>query len=133
MKSEVVVRSGAGLSPGNCPGRSDSHPDGRNHIIIRHAEGEYGFYAHLIPDSITVEIGDKVGQGDIIGRCGFSGNSSEPPLHFHLQDGPDFYSAMGLPVRFADIIVNGAYTDEVVVERGMRVSCAESSAMRAGQ
>jgi hypothetical protein len=97
-----------------------------NHVIIRHAEGEYGFYAHLIPGSIPVEVGDSVSQGDIIGRCGFSGNSTEPHLHFHLQDGPGFYSAMGLPVRFADIVVDGAYMAEVIVERGMRVSHAGS-------
>ncbi|NNJ12774.1 M23 family metallopeptidase [Chloroflexales bacterium ZM16-3] len=102
-----------------------------NHVIIRHDKGEYGFYAHLIPGSIPVGIGDKVAQGGIIGRCGFSGNSTEPHLHFHLQDGPDFYSAMGLPVRFADIVVDGAYTDDVVVERGMWVSKAGSPAMHA--
>lgn len=76
-----------------------------NFVVIRHAEGEYSFSAHLIPGSIHVAAGDRVRQGQPIGRCGHSGFSSEPHLHFHLQDGPDFFTAMGLPIRFDDVEV----------------------------
>lgn len=71
-----------------------------NHVVIRHADGEYGFYAHLIKGSIPVKVGDHVAQGQVIGHCGHTGHSSEPHLHFHLQNGPSFYSSMGLPIRF---------------------------------
>ncbi|MEJ2534211.1 MAG: M23 family metallopeptidase [Gammaproteobacteria bacterium] len=71
-----------------------------NFVIIRHAPSEYGFYAHLVPGSLAVSVGDRVSAGQPVGRCGHSGFSSEPHLHFHLQDRPDFYTAMGLPVRF---------------------------------
>ena len=71
-----------------------------NHIVIKHADGEYGFYAHLIKGSIKVKVGDTVAQGQVIGRCGHSGMSSEPHLHFHLQDRADFFSAVGLPLEF---------------------------------
>ncbi|MCB9474176.1 MAG: M23 family metallopeptidase [Candidatus Delongbacteria bacterium] len=47
-----------------------------NHVIIRHGEGEYGFHAHLIPGTVPVEVGDTVNQGDLIGRCKYSRNST---------------------------------------------------------
>lgn len=71
-----------------------------NHVVIKHADGEYGFYAHLIKGSIQVREGDTVQQGQVIGQCGHSGHSSEPHLHFHLQDTPSLFSSMGLPIRF---------------------------------
>lgn len=71
-----------------------------NHVVIKHADGEYGFYAHLVKHSISVKVGENVAQGQQIGNCGHTGMSSEPHLHFHLQDSADFFSAVGLPVEF---------------------------------
>lgn len=72
-----------------------------NHVTIRHAEGEYGFYAHLRRGSVGVKVGDRVSRGQEIGRCGHTGNSTEPHLHFHLQDRVSFFFGRGLPIRFA--------------------------------
>jgi murein DD-endopeptidase MepM/ murein hydrolase activator NlpD len=36
----------------------------------------------------------------LVGHCGNSGNSTEPHLHFHVQDHPNFFLGMGLPVQF---------------------------------
>ncbi|WP_241971741.1 M23 family metallopeptidase [Aliidiomarina sanyensis] len=94
-----------------------------NHVVIRHAEGEYGVYAHLIKGTIPVQIGDRVAQGDRIGLCGHTGHSSEPHLHFHLQDGESIFSSMGLPIRFETARVNGTVTDTPVeITRGQRVA-----------
>ena len=70
---------------------------------FRHADGEFGFYAHLIKGTIPVRIGDKVRAGDEIGRCGHTGHSSEPHLHFHLQDTPSIFTGMG----FTDSLSRG--------------------------
>ena len=74
-----------------------------NHILIRHAEGEYSLMAHLQPDSIRVRKGDMVRRGQWIACCGNSGNSSEPHLHFQLQDGESFFNSAGLPIEFEEI------------------------------
>lgn len=74
-----------------------------NHILIRHNEGEYSLLAHLQPDSIRVKNGTAVKRGQCLARCGNSGNSSEPHLHFQLQNGVSFYSSAGLPVEFEGI------------------------------
>jgi hypothetical protein len=79
-----------------------------NHVLIRHAEGEYGLYAHLVPGSVEVEPEDRVEQEQIIGCCGHSGHSSEPYLHFHLQDSAALSEGMGLPVEFSSVEVDGA-------------------------
>lgn len=57
-----------------------------NYVVIKHAEDEYSFLAHLKKGSVCVEPGEEVEQGQEIGRCGHSGNSSEPHLHFHVHD-----------------------------------------------
>lgn len=74
-----------------------------NYIIIKHAEKEYSTLAHLKKDSIVVKVGDRVKQGEVIAMCGNSGNSTEPHLHFQLQDGISFYSSAGLPIKFTNI------------------------------
>lgn len=74
-----------------------------NHIVIKHAEHEFSFLAHLIPGSIIVRKSEHVQRGQTIGRCGNSGYSTEPHLHFHVQDHPDFWVAVGVPVKFAGL------------------------------
>lgn len=71
-----------------------------NYVVIEHAENEYSFLAHLEEGSVCVEPGEEVDQGQEIGRCGHSGNSSEPHLHFHVQDHSIPYVGAGLPVQF---------------------------------
>ncbi|MCU4743365.1 M23 family metallopeptidase [Halobacteria archaeon AArc-m2/3/4] len=75
-----------------------------NYVTIEHADGEYSVLAHLKRGSVTVTEGDRVERGEEIGRCGNSGNSTEPHLHFHVQDHPNFFLGMGLPVQFADVV-----------------------------
>lgn len=79
-----------------------------NYVVIEHAEDEYSVLAHLVPGSITVREGEEVPRGQELGRCGNSGNSSEPHLHFHVQDRRDFFTAAGLPVGFDGVSVDGA-------------------------
>lgn len=95
-----------------------------NHVIIRHADNEYGFYAHLVRGSVLVTVGQRVARGQPIGRCGHSGMSTEPHLHFHVQDREDFYSSAGVPIVFADLVVDGAPTTTAYIRSGQRVAAA---------
>jgi hypothetical protein len=59
-----------------------------NHVIVDIGGGRYAIYAHLKPGSVTVQEGDHVGRGQVLGRLGNSGNTSAPHLHFHVMDAP---------------------------------------------
>lgn len=102
-----VIEADSGYSDslilGNGQADCSAHDIRGNHILIRHSEGEYSLLAHLLPGSLGVKAGDAVKRGQPIARCGNSGNSSEPHLHFHLQDGTSFFTSSGLPIEFEKI------------------------------
>jgi hypothetical protein len=60
---------------------------GGNHIVVDMGQGNFAFYAHVIPGSMRVKVGDRVRRGQVIALVGNSGNSTEPHLHFHVVDG----------------------------------------------
>jgi murein DD-endopeptidase MepM/ murein hydrolase activator NlpD len=76
---------------------------GGNVVVVEHANGEYSHYAHLQRGSVAVAVGDAVKAGQLVGRLGNSGNSTEPHLHFQVTDGPDTLLTVGLPVVFEGI------------------------------
>lgn len=53
-----------------------------NLIILDHGYQLMSIYAHL--DSMNVKVGDKVKQGDLIGKVGTTGRSTGPHLHWGL-------------------------------------------------
>jgi murein DD-endopeptidase MepM/ murein hydrolase activator NlpD len=58
--------------------------DQGNYVFIEHARGEVTEFRHLAADSVTVALGQKVRRGEVIGRCGNSGNARMPHLHIAL-------------------------------------------------
>jgi len=79
-------------------------PDiGGNRIIIKHSSNEYSAICHLMPESVIVQKGQRVKSGDVIAKCGNSGNTSEPHVHFQVQNTARFYSCIGLPIHFSNI------------------------------
>lgn len=78
-----------------------------NTVIIKTENNEYLFFAHFKQHSIVLKQGQKVKQGQLLGLCGNSGNSSEPHLHFHIQNVEDMNIATGVKCYFDKIQVNG--------------------------
>lgn len=89
------------------PGERDRAVGAGNTVIIDHGNGEYSVLCHFKFNSIQVKVGDHVLQGDLLGLCGNTGNTSEPHIHYHLQDGPRMHTANALPAQFDKIIVDG--------------------------
>lgn len=79
-----------------------------NHVVLDLGTDEYAVFAHLRRGSVAVEPGAQVAAGTVLGRCGNSGNTSEPHLHFHLQDSPVLGEGLGLPAFFNGYVADGA-------------------------
>ena len=56
-----------------------------NYIKIEDVKGNTNIYAHLYRDSLTVNVGDVVRQGQVIAKVGSSGMSTGPHLHFEIR------------------------------------------------
>ena len=95
------------------PGVLDRRNPPGNHVVLDHLNGEYSFLAHLRKGSIAVRAGEEVLAGAELGECGNSGHSSEPHLHYHLQNTPEFGAGEGFPAEFRSY-----FADDVRVERG---------------
>lgn len=53
------------------------------YIVISHSNGTQTLYAHM--SRISVTIGDKVTQGQIIGAVGMTGKTTGPHVHFEVR------------------------------------------------
>ena len=68
-----------------------------NHVLIKEPTGLREVYAHLVPGSLKVNVGDRVHAGETIGRLGNSGVSLAPHLHFHVVNGRHAARSDGYP------------------------------------
>jgi murein DD-endopeptidase MepM/ murein hydrolase activator NlpD len=98
----VVAAAGAARDwPAYTKGR-----DPGNYVIIQHAPAEYTELRHLAAGSVTLTVGQRVRRGDVVGRCGNSGNARMPHLHLGLLS--SFEPIVTRPMAFSDYEVVGA-------------------------
>ncbi len=76
-----------------------------NTIVIKQTDFLFSKLSHLKKDSILHKEGDKIKQGDVVGRVGNSGRSPYPHLHFQFQSTP-FIGSKTLDYPFSYYIVN---------------------------
>ena len=85
---------------------------GGNYVIIDIGGGNFAFYAHMVPGSASVKIGDKVIRGQVIGRLGNSGNTTEAHLHFHVTRAPLPLSGDNVPFEIDRFTLAGRLDDD---------------------
>jgi murein DD-endopeptidase MepM/ murein hydrolase activator NlpD len=56
---------------------------GGNQVVLRHPSGYDTYYMHL--SAITVRAGQRVSQGDLIGRVGMTGLATGPHLDYRIR------------------------------------------------
>lgn len=101
------------------PDTGDSPEPGRhNNILIEHDDGTVAFYGHLQQNSVVVQVGQRVTQGQRLAASGNSGNTlGEPHLHFGV------YQTWPATEGF-DVAVNFRNADGPLDERGGLVAGA---------
>lgn len=74
-----------------------------NHIVLEYKDNLI-LFAHLIPSSLMVKMGDFIIKGQPIARVGNSGNTTEPHLHIAAISGTDTSKIIrggnGIPIYF---------------------------------
>lgn len=105
----------------NIPGTLNPMFTTGNSVLIKTKNNEYILFAHFKQNTIKVKQGDKVKQGQQLGLCGNSGNSSEPHLHFHIQDDEDFYKTLGVKCYFDQLQVNGVSKSDYSPVKGDKI------------
>ncbi|MDX1314712.1 MAG: M23 family metallopeptidase, partial [Eudoraea sp.] len=93
--------------PDNIPGEMNPQDLTGNTLVLQTDQGEYILFAHLQEGSILVEEGQDVVQGELMAKCGNSGNSTEPHLHLSLQNTLEMRDAIGGKLFFERILVDG--------------------------
>ncbi len=96
-----------------------------NYVAILLPTDTYLLIAHLKPGSVLVSEGDTVTEGQPIGQCGNSGNTSEPHIHLHHQrQNPQEYPinfAEGLPLYFRDHVDQDGNPGAAMPSGGVRI------------
>src|SRR6185369_11793687 len=100
----VVVEAIDGVRD-NTPGSMNPYCLVGNCVVIQHRTNEFSVLAPFLRGSVAVKAGDRVQRGQLLGKCGNSGNSSEPHLHFHLQHSGIFQDALGIKILFQKVSV----------------------------
>lgn len=80
-----------------------------NYVSLDLGGGRYVFYEHLKTGSVSVKAGQKVRRGDVIGRLGYSGETTGPHLHMHVADENSPLDAEGIPYALDRFVWTGRY------------------------
>jgi murein DD-endopeptidase MepM/ murein hydrolase activator NlpD len=79
-----------------------------NAVVIQHRDNEVSVLAHFKNGSIMVKPGEKIKKGRLLGLCGNSGNSSEPHIHYHLQNTPILQDGTCIKCYFENVVTTKA-------------------------
>jgi hypothetical protein len=92
-------------NPDMAIGQTDVESLVGNHVVIEIGPDRHVLLAHLQRGSVAVSQGQVVRAGDPVGRCGNSGNTTQPHLHLQVQNRPDFLAP---DLRTYPILFRGA-------------------------
>jgi len=106
----------------NKPGEMNKLDITGNTVVLKTANNEFLFFAHFKQNSIKVKKGMQVKAGTLLGLCGNSGHSSEPHLHFHVQNTDDLFSGTGIKAFFEDLRVNGTLKNDYSPVKNDKIS-----------
>ena len=84
---------------------------GGNEVLVHLGDGIFTMYGHLLPETVSVAVGDRVRRGDVLGKLGNTGQSTAPHLHFQVMDDNSIAASHGLPWVFDSFVLVGTFDD----------------------
>jgi len=131
-----VVRKVLDGQPDNPVGvRNLKNPFG-NYVVIEAGPKEFVYLAHFQKGSVVVQEGGRVKAGQLLGKCGNSGNTDGPHIHMHVQDQLKLFAGRGQNITFKGIDVLLSHKQFVNVDwpliQGLFVSHGKASQKAAG-
>lgn len=88
--SIIAIDSGTVVSAVDEVQGHDEYNTCGNFVKIRHADGKFTRYLHMLKDSVCVKVGEKVKKGAKLGIMGNTGYSFGKHLHFDVSNGKSF-------------------------------------------
>lgn len=91
------------FGPNTCnPIADPSYYKKANYVVIDHKDGTSAVYMHL--SEVSVDVGDNIKQGEIIGKAGKTGYTScTPHLHYQVQKTSKSYWGQSILTDFAEV------------------------------
>ncbi len=93
-----------------------------NHVILDLGDGVFAMYARMIAGSLTVKAGDKVTEGQVLGKLGNTGNANASHLHFQLMDGPSLLESDSLPYELKGFDYSGQVAPQLIADADNNLS-----------
>jgi hypothetical protein len=90
-----------------------------NHVLVER-DGVVVAVCHLRQGSVEVRSGQHVRIGDLLGRCGNSGNSTEPHVHLQAVDSRDLDGARAVPLAFQGSLPHNGEVVDAGADTGTR-------------
>lgn len=110
----VVAAARDGVPEAERVSQNGKHPQdlaAGNYVSLGLGDGRFAVCEHLLPGSVAVKVGDRVRRGQVIGKLGFSGDSTGPHLHFHVADAAAPLLGEGVGYGFSRFTLLGRYED----------------------
>jgi murein DD-endopeptidase MepM/ murein hydrolase activator NlpD len=95
-----------------------------NHIVIKHSDGTFAAYWHLLYEGALVKVGDIIAKGQLIGLSGNTGYSSWAHLHFDV-----YYYSEGKQVTIPTLFKTSQGIKKLKVYRSYRKPIESQSAI----
>jgi hypothetical protein len=86
-------------SQGGCDG---AYANDANYVVVDFEDGTEALYMHLQKNSSTLQVGDEVLQGDVVGKVGLTGWVCGAHLHFQIQNTCGSWWCQSIPAEFVD-------------------------------
>ncbi|MCA9618344.1 MAG: peptidoglycan DD-metalloendopeptidase family protein [Myxococcales bacterium] len=83
-------------------GCSSAYANDANYVVVDFGDGTEALFLHLQAGSTSLQVGDPVKQGDVVGKVGLTGWVCGAHLHFQIQQTCNSWWCQSIPSTFVD-------------------------------